>query len=281
MVLPKQFPWYPECVPDELKVGRFWVGCDQRKVPLVAGSHRRASSTNPRTWRSFRTACDAYDAGHHAGVGRIIMAPYVGVDLDHCRDPQTRQIDPDALETLQLLDSYSEVSASGRGVKVWIRGDLDRSYVKSGLEVYKGGRYFATTGQLLSQFPAAIAPRQREIDELVRREFPRYGERRPSDLARTTYNGPPIDLADVLAGAEVLYEVPDDMGRKFRVRCPFADQHSDPDDLSGSYVGQMASGTIWFHCWHSHCSSRSWRDFRDRIALKAKKLSLIRRGIYQ
>jgi hypothetical protein len=205
------------------------------------------------------------------------MAPYIGVDLDDVRDPATRQIDPDALEILDLLDSYSEVSVSGEGVKVWIRGELDRSHVKPGLEVYRGGRYFATTGQFLSQYPKTISHRQREIEELVRSEFP---QPRPSRLGGTTYNGPPVDFEGTLLGAEVLEEVPDDMGQKYRIRCPFREQHSDPDDLSGTYIGRLPNGAVWFTCWHAHCAGRRWPDFRGRVAMRAKKLRLLKRGIH-
>jgi hypothetical protein len=100
---------------------------------MVPGTRRWASSTNPKTWRSFGEASRAHRAGRHAGVGRIIAPEaggFVRVDLDHCRDPETRIIDSRVMEILQDLDSYSELSPSGRGVKIWIRASLDRSYVR-------------------------------------------------------------------------------------------------------------------------------------------------------
>ena len=270
MVQPKQFPWYPEHVPDELKFGRFWVCCDESKVPMVPGTRRRASSTNPKTWRSFSEASRAYNAGRHAGVGRIIAPEaggFVGVDLDHCRDPETRIIDSPALEILQDLDSYSEVSPSGRGVKIWIRASLDRSYVRAGLEIYRGGRYFVSTGQFLAQFPPSIQERQYEIDQLVAREFPTGA---PSHQARTEpYQGPPVDLDPFLASGalEVLGPVPDGLGTKYQICCPWVEKHTDQDP-SGTYVGQRDGGGAWFSCWHAHCASRGWRDFREAIGEK-------------
>lgn len=286
MILPRRFPWYPEYVPDELKSGRFWVCCDESKVPMVPGTRRRASSTSPKTWASFGEASRAYNAGRHAGVGRII-APnaggFVGVDLDHCRDPETRIIDSPALEILQDLDSYSEVSPSGRGVKIWVRASLDRSWVKPGLEIYRGGRYFTTTGQFLSQFPTAIRERQYEIEQLVAREFPSYRERQTSRLAGTSYDGSDVELDPILnsGGVEVLGQVTDGQGVKYQIRCPWIDQHTDADP-SGSYLGKYHDGGPWFWCWHSHClGRRTWQDFRRAVLLKAKKLRLISKGIYK
>jgi hypothetical protein len=270
MILPERFPWYPEFVPDELKFGRYWVCCDQHKVPEIPGTYSRASSTNPKTWRSFGQASRAYNAGYHAGVGRIIAPAaggFIGVDLDKVRDPRTRIIDSRALEILQDLDSFSEVSPSGRGVKVWIRASLDRSFVKPGLEIYRGGRYFCTTGQFLSQFPPNIQERQYEIDELVKREFPRARTTSSSGVRTEAYHGPDVEIDPFLASGavEVLGQVPDGLGTKYQIRCPWIEQHTGQDP-SGTYLGRRADGGLWFWCWHAHCASRGWREFKERVA---------------
>jgi hypothetical protein len=271
MVQDTQFAWYPEYVPEELQAGRFWVCCSPEKVPEVAASEpvRRASTTNPSTWRTFEEAQEALEDGRHAGAGRVIVADggFVGVDLDGVRDPGSRTIDEGALQILQHLDSYCEVSPSGRGVKCWVRADLKRSYVKPGLEVYRGGRYFVVTGQFLSQFPPVVEERQREIDELVAREFPTQPRRAE---AGEPYHGPSLDLGPFLDldAVEILQEVPDGLGRKYRIRCPWIQEHSDADD-SGTYLGQRENGGTWFVCHHSHCEGRGWREFRERVGRRA------------
>ena len=277
------FAWYPEYVPEELRAGRFWVCCSPEKVPEVAASEpvRRASTTNPSTWRTFEEAQEALEEGRHAGAGRVIVADggFVGVDLDGVRDPGSRTINEGAIQILQHLDSYCEISPSGRGVKVWIRASLKRSYVKPGLEVYRGARYFVVTGQFLPQFPADVQERQEQIEDLVASEFlqPRSRSRR-----HTTYQGPPVELDLFLASGavEVLGQVPDGLGTKFQIRCPWIHQHTDADP-SGTYLGRRDDGGLWFWCWHSHCSSRGWREFRCQVALKAKRLALIKKGIYE
>jgi hypothetical protein len=283
MVLPARFAWYPEYVPEELRAGRFWVCCSPEKVPEVAASEpvRRASTTNPSTWRTFEEAQQALEKGRHAGAGRVIVADagFVGVDLDGVRDPGSRTINEGALQILQHLDSFCEISPSGRGVKVWIRASLKRSYVKPGLEVYRGGRYFVVTGQFLPQFPADVQERQEQIEDLVASEFP---QRRSRSRRHTTYQGPPVELDPFLASGaiEVLGKVPDGLGTKYQIRCPWIHQHTNADP-SGTYLGRRDDGGLWFCCWHSHCSTRGWRDFRRHMRLRLKQLRLISKGIYK
>jgi hypothetical protein len=283
MVLPTRFAWYPEFVPEELKCGRVWVCCDREKVPLIAGPrYRRASSTDPGTWRTYGQAVGALEATlqRFAGVGRVIQHhdPYVGVDLDDVRDPASRDITPWARNVLEGLNSYTEVSPSGRGVKVWIRGGLGRSYVKPDLEIYVGGRYFTTTGQVLVQYPETIEARQEELEELIGREFPR-SRRRTSGAGGRPYDGPPRELGEFFTGVEVFTEVRDSLGIKFAVVCPWVEEHTGADE-SGTYVGQLETGACWFKCWHSHCVDKGWPEFRTHSERARKVLARIRKGSY-
>jgi hypothetical protein len=281
MVHPERFPFYPEHVPEELKLGRFWVCCDAEKVPLVPWENNGASSTDPATWRHFDEALAAFDAypARYAGLGRVITDEddYVGVDFDDVRDKKTRELSPIAMEALGELDSYTEVSPSGTGVKVWIKGDLERSHVKEGLEVYARGRYFTTTGEFLPQFSLEIRDRTSEIRALVEREFPAVAPGGAGD--REPYDGPQLALVEFFDGVDVLEEVSDGMGAKFRIRCPWVSQHTHAPE-TGAYVGQMENGALWFNCWHAHCAHRGWTEFRQATRLRVKKLRLIKEGRY-
>src|SRR5207244_12523629 len=54
-----------------------------------------------------------------AGVGFVFSSddPYTGVDLDKCRNPETGQIEEWAQGIIEQLDSYTESSQSGTGVR--------------------------------------------------------------------------------------------------------------------------------------------------------------------
>src|SRR5215203_7283398 len=108
-MIPVKFPFHPEHIPPELKEARCWVCCDREKVPMIPGTRRRASSTDPKTWRTYRVAVGAIEAcpNLYAGVGRVIRRGegIVGIDLDGVRDGATRATDPWALEIMDSLDS--------------------------------------------------------------------------------------------------------------------------------------------------------------------------------
>ena len=70
------------------------------KVPYqpATGAPQKASSTDPATWWSYFDACwvlDTQPEYGYDGIGFVVTAedPYTGVDLDHCRNPQTGAIE--------------------------------------------------------------------------------------------------------------------------------------------------------------------------------------------
>jgi len=154
--LPEPLAVCPGGVPDELEACPQWVnwkyaraGEKWTKHPYDPRSGRKASSTNLRTWSTFDEVLRAYEVGDYAGVGFVFCSgdPYAGVDLDGCRDPETGEIEPWASEIIGRLDSYTEVSPSGRGVHVIVRGKLPTPVKRERVEMYATERYFTITGQ--------------------------------------------------------------------------------------------------------------------------------------
>jgi hypothetical protein len=262
-----RFPHHPDNVPAELKVGDVWVTCDEYKVPLIAiesGACFAASSTDSNTWRTYETALATYsDNEHISGIGRVIAADedYVGIDLDDCLEPDTGDPTPWANTIITRFDSYSEISPSLTGVKIWIKAPgTNTAYKKPGLEVYPRGRYFTVTGLPLNGHRAPIAVRGDELAAIIEEEFPKV------DRDRSPYHGPArvLDLDEFLERADVpVFAVLSDGAaeRKYRIRCPWLDEHSDGDE-SGTYTGQYENGALFFACHHAHCAGRSWREFR-------------------
>ena len=90
----------------------------------------------------------------------MIAAPYVGIDLDKCRDPETGKIEPWAEAIIRELDSYTELSPSGRGFHIWVRGTLPQGPRRAGrVEMYDNGRYFTVTGNHFEGTPKTIEER--------------------------------------------------------------------------------------------------------------------------
>ncbi|MFL5733950.1 MAG: hypothetical protein ACJ78Q_12210, partial [Chloroflexia bacterium] len=91
-------------VPADLRELRQWVVWryeekDGRptKIPyqLLTSERRKASSTDSSTWGSFGSAIAVCELEKYDGLGFVLSAddPYVGIDLDHCRDASTGEIE--------------------------------------------------------------------------------------------------------------------------------------------------------------------------------------------
>jgi hypothetical protein len=186
-----------DSIPAELTVRHQWVvwsleGPPDKKTGKVKPTKvlknprtgYNASTTNPETWSTYHEAVAALEAGGYEGLG-FIFAPddeYAGVDLDHCRDPETGEIAAWAREDLALLASYTEASPSGTGVHVILKSRLPiRGKTQSGRdstgrkkgprEVYDRDRFFTMTGKHIEGTPEAVEERQAQLDQWCAKVF--------------------------------------------------------------------------------------------------------------
>ncbi len=159
--------------PVELATRPQWVAwkLEQRddkptKVPYNAHTGARASSTDPHTWATFEEACAFCSAQHCEGVGYVLSPddPYVGVDLDKCRDPQTGRIEQWAKDVIKRLASYTEISPSHTGLRIFIRGTLPPHGRRKGrIEIYAQARFLTITGDRYLGAPSTIQDRADEL----------------------------------------------------------------------------------------------------------------------
>ncbi|MCU4975434.1 hypothetical protein OB955_22340 [Halobacteria archaeon AArc-m2/3/4] len=137
------------------------------KVPIVPGTGEYASATDPKTWRPFDEALEYLEDGDAAGIGFVFTEddPFVGIDLDDCRDPETGSPSTDAREIIVELDSFTEVSPSGTGYHVIVRGSLpgDRSR-RGSVEMYETARFFTVTGDHVDATPARVRERSASLE---------------------------------------------------------------------------------------------------------------------
>lgn len=130
--------------------------------PPLQPTGRLASSTDPKTWLPWATAITFLRTFPRKfdGVGFVLSSDVgiVGIDLDDCRDPATGIIREPAASIIRKMDSYAEVSPSGTGVKLLIKGKLPDKAAKvnhqAGIEIYDNGRYFTITGHRID--PATL-----------------------------------------------------------------------------------------------------------------------------
>jgi hypothetical protein len=142
------------------------------KVPLNPRTGGKAKANKPETWGTFEEAMRFYKNSGCAGLGFFFSKkdPYVGVDLDGCRNPETGEVDPRALEIIQRCNSYTEVSVSGKGLHIVVKGELPGGGKnQGGIEMYDNVHYFAMTGCLLPETNRVIEDRQDVVLELYSR----------------------------------------------------------------------------------------------------------------
>ena len=158
-------------IPSELKALPHWVcwravpnGERTEKIPVNPSTGSNASSTDPNTWSDYGTA--ARRAQADLGIGFVFhsSAGIVGVDLDKCRDLDTGALEPWAEEIVRILNTYSEISPSGRGLHLFLRGMLPPGKrKKANVEVYETARFFTVTGNHLAGTPVTIEDRPSEL----------------------------------------------------------------------------------------------------------------------
>jgi Protein of unknown function (DUF3987)/Primase C terminal 2 (PriCT-2) len=144
------------------------------KVPYSPTINGRASSTDPSTWTTRAIVEHAVEQDGYDGIGLVLAgideARHLGgIDLDSCIDDEGN-VAPWARDIVELVASYTEISPSGHGFKVFFTHDPRetlaegmrwRSAVRQpalnggkdhGVEFYVHGRYFTVTDKTFENF---------------------------------------------------------------------------------------------------------------------------------
>lgn len=125
------------------------------KIPVNAMNGELAKSNDESTWSDFETAVG--NSINYDGIGFFFKEPYIGIDIDGVREDIERYIKNEEKEDhnnnivsefVDLLGSYAEVSPSGNGIHIIIKGELPPNGRRKGnVEIYTSGRFFTVTGQ--------------------------------------------------------------------------------------------------------------------------------------
>lgn len=174
-------------VPSELTALRQWVAWKYvvrdgkpTKVPLGRHGHP-VSVLDEQEWMSYS---EAQGVVQKAGVGFVFSptGPYCGVDLDACRFKDTGDFTSEALDLLEKLGSYAEVSPSGTGAKVILKARMaegSRHKVPAPwkattedkhahIECYDKGRFFTITGSVLPGYGEVTSVGASVVNEIMR-----------------------------------------------------------------------------------------------------------------
>ena len=215
-----------DSIPEEMKTLKNWVvwkyenrktskgEIKKTKVPYQVNG-KKAKSTNPDTWESFENVIKTLDRfpDKFDGVGFVFSqdSGIMGLDFDHVKDHETGEWDPEALKEIKSLNSYTEISPSGEGVHVIVKGmvplepDKDgkigtgKNNQELGREMYHSGRFFTITGNVLSGAPRVINQAQEAVNALYYRWFkdekPNTGSKKQPEKKINLSDSEIIDIA--------------------------------------------------------------------------------------
>jgi primase-polymerase (primpol)-like protein len=189
-------------IPEELRRLNQWVCANSdSKGPLQANRPYAASSTNPDTWASFEDALWAVEHGYYDYLGFVFNDNgIVGIDLDDAVEYVEAQFmsgetircsgaKQQAREILDLCRSYTELSKSGTGLHIFVKGDIPFKGKNNlaGIEIYKTARFFIMTGETLGSYPTLIE-NQEALDQIVEKYFPETRESKTTTVTPRIYN---------------------------------------------------------------------------------------------
>ena len=164
-------------IPDDLKDHDHWLCWKEEKV-----KGRKKPSKVPKNPISgenlsvtggtftFKEASKAFKKKlfPFTGIGFVFDDDdFVGIDLDNCRNVETGEIDSSAMDIVKKLNSYTEISPSGTGLHIFVKGKLPPGKRRKGkIEMYDSNRYFTVTGQHLKGTAREVNFRKKALEDV-------------------------------------------------------------------------------------------------------------------
>lgn len=137
---------------------------------------RMARNNAEATWSSYAAAVAAVKAGEADGVGFALTGTDIAaIDLDHCRDPATGEIELWAQAIIDQTDSYVETTVSGTGLRVIGMGSGEETHTNykvegrngAKIEIYRHAVRYITISALEIGHCAALSNIDSQIDNLI------------------------------------------------------------------------------------------------------------------
>lgn len=160
-------------IPDEMKQYKQWItwkyeiecegdNCKYTKIPYSPLTGSYASVSDPSTWVSFEEALSV--VSYYSGLGFVLSIddPFTFIDLDepkgHLTAEEKQVITDRQIKIYQEFNSYSEVSPSGKGLHIIVKGKVASGRKRSSIEIYSDKRFMTMTGNVYN--PVDIQDKQ-------------------------------------------------------------------------------------------------------------------------
>lgn len=280
---PIALPVQEDKIPERLKAIARWVNwrytpkphpnktISWAKVPFQS-SGRPAKTNSSATWSSYESvsialALGGEDGKDFDGLGFVFdgQDDLIGIDLDDCVDQETGEFSNVAIELLEQVDGYTEISPSGTGIKIFTMANIACAYKDNskGIEIYKDGRFFTVTGHRIighEDLPESL----QDVDWFIEKHFGQRSARvvsNPKDafeMFQPTLDGWDLERIE----AELLQRLDPDCGYSQWLSIGMALHHQ--------FQGGIEALTLW-EAWSSNggkfvegeCEKR-WRSFSQQ-----------------
>lgn len=167
-------------VPEELQKSMKWAVSTydlldpktgrRDKSPRNAHNGERISVVSEEGWCSFE---EAINSGYpYIGCRLTAEDPYVVIDLD---DSEVQERKDEANKIISTFsDTYTEISASGKGIHILLKGPTEKGLRRNNIEVYSQERYIIFTGRVgkrgqreIKQGGSALADLRSSLNPMV------------------------------------------------------------------------------------------------------------------
>lgn len=155
-----------ENIPRELRERRQWclwkyIKANGKDKPTKIPFHPNGepiSSTNSDSWVSFEDA--AKTLSWFDGLGFVLSKddPYSFIDLDTHDNRLSDEDRARHTRIAQTFTGYAEISPSGKGLHLIVRGKVPQGRKRAGIEVYSDSRYMTMTGNVWRNEPIVEQP---------------------------------------------------------------------------------------------------------------------------
>jgi len=223
------------------------------KIPVTPINGATCSVTDENSSTEFTMAYSkALDDPTISGIGFALFKDdnIIAGDLDNCIDPDGTYSDL-ATELISHLETYWEISPSGKGLRFMGRGMLDRPLIdhRMGLEIYNEKRYVTITGNALPEQIFALEDIQSGIDSVVEKYRSNASSQRPGK------GGHPRPIVDIDKIKKSLERIDPNCGYHDWIKIGMALESTGANDA--------------FH-WFDEWSSKSKEKYPGRIECRKK-----------
>jgi putative DNA primase/helicase len=197
----------PNKIPPEMASRKAWA-CSfldadgtLNKRPMMTKT-KPAGSTDVSTWQNALDLVPHEPARY--GFMLSVNDPYVVIDLDapkNSTEAEQEAFQSFALGVIAKFDSYTEVSNSGKGYHIFIKGSLAACGERcrtGNVEMYESGRYLIVTGDKLEGAPQEPQDRQDALAAFYAATFPAEVAERPEMVVTGTHQASEEEILDII-----------------------------------------------------------------------------------